>query len=399
MKIPENSFQYHAYKLYTSVTEETEISKTNRTELFIKEIGKMIRDGEQIRMQIFGDPRTGKSTFGIHIAKNIIWENLKKHGYRRSDEEFGIRNVSRDQMEFAQKTRERKDMKHTVEVVDESNAMVTVGENTTAEDKYLTDWSNVNAGFYVHTVWISPSNLIDENVNIILKTRSKHNGKTIADLSYRFINPEGQRIIQYLGYVVLDVRELIKKWAEVEGIFFKEKRSEEEEKMLEEARRKDFYVEYMIKKYEKMNMLRERGISNPRQLMYAEPILNVIRNYEGLARIGVIDSDIIQTPLTEEYEKKRIPYTMLGIEWGKKKILAVLKMVRSLKKINAEISARKKKIRRGGLTEEEQERVLEELKELAMMRNEIEKRIKEQKDYYKNQKKIFEEYMTFLSKK
>ena len=109
----------------------------------------------------------------------------------------------------------------------------------------------------------------------------------------------GSEFRQLLGYVDTYVGDIIKNWINIKDIFYKiqnnEDVSNEEINLLNDLARKDFYIEYSIKKYEKMELITKEHIHRPRILEYAKPIQDTIQKLKPLCKINnIVTPNIIK---------------------------------------------------------------------------------------------------------
>lgn len=154
---------------------------------------------------------------------------------------FTIENIARDEQEKSKKMR-NPELMHDVIVVDEKNSLESkTGENVVVENEQRRVFSDVQAGRYIHSVYICPDGDMDENADIKLVVRNREKGLIHAKLFYKL---DGNWLI--LGKVVVDVSKTIKNWLSVEPIFmrFKKTYSKKDEEFIEEWRKKDFYISF-----------------------------------------------------------------------------------------------------------------------------------------------------------
>ena len=251
----ENTLYYYANKFNKGIITNEEIDKIDMTEIFLAELEERVKLGEIIIININAMMRKGKSTLAIKLGK-IIYELLKKYGYRKKTEQFTIKNIARDHQEHSKMMR-NPETSFTVIATDESNELENTGENVSIEKALDKVFSDVQAGRYVHRVCCSPKETIDPNADIMLSVTAidKETLTTHAKLYYRFYEG-GQEVTQLLGYVRIYVGNVIKIWAkETKELFYKTKRgiaTKEEIKRLEKIAEQDWYTHYYIKKHEKM---------------------------------------------------------------------------------------------------------------------------------------------------
>lgn len=350
-KFKENTLRYWANFYATHITEEEEILKQDMTETLNEELEQHIIEGEIIKIAIVAKPRLGKSTVGIERG-SFVFDLLKKHKQRSNKETFGMINIARDQQERSKILRNPK-TQFTVLVTDEENELENTGENVSVERSFSRTMSDVQAGRYIHDIQISPKTITDPNTDIVLEAiaQDKPTHTTHCKLSY-LIFRDGQTYWQTVGHVNIYVGHIIRNWENIKGDFFELKRLETEEtltKKQEERQtelrkhilkwaKKDFYIEYMIKKYEKMELITKEGILRPRELDYAEIVLNTINKLKALTRInGVVKQNIIRSYIEMGFREAKMPLSIVGREFATNKAMGILDLYKSRVKIKADI--------------------------------------------------------------
>lgn len=208
LKFKINSFYNLANQYRQKITEEQELEKIDMTQHFWKEVEYMIQHNELVNINVNGRVRMGKSTEAIAIGMQMF-DLLKKHGFRKKDDVFTMKNVARDQQEYSKKMR-NPETAFTVIVTDESNNLEGTGENVTVENALSQDFSDVQAGRYVHRVSCSPKNVIDGNADILLEIIGADRRSMISHnrLYYRYTYG-GIEYRQLLGYVNIYVGDSI----------------------------------------------------------------------------------------------------------------------------------------------------------------------------------------------
>ena len=291
-----NSLRKRAERFQSLVMKNEDIFKEDITELLEKEVRYQIRNGEIVIIEVKGKPRTGKSTAGIIITKDWIDDELKKSGRKSKDLKFGMRNIARDEQEYSTKMRNEKLMNDVI-LTDEQNELEKGGENATTEQQVRSVFSDVQAGRYVHRVSVSPSEVIDGNSDIWIETVGVDSKLMLTHCRvYYRINTAQTEFWQPIGYINIHVGDLINSWEKkVKKIFLKTKRSEKDKKFIEKWSKNDFYVLYMVKKYQKMDLITKYNILRPRELPYAKVILKVIAQLKGMTQFMILDTSMIQS--------------------------------------------------------------------------------------------------------
>ena len=342
--MPTNSLYHYANEYRKRMTDESEIEDTDMTDILKAELETMIKKNEIIIININAKMRLGKSTLGMAIAYDIF-QSLKRNKKKSKKEKFSMQNIARDEMEYSQMMRDPERIQDVI-LTDEKNALESTGENVTTEKALRDVYSDVQAARYVHSISCSPKETTDTNADIMLFIIAidKRNMITRSKLYYRYYEG-GQEYIQLLGYVDWYVGHIIKNWMKVEDVFLKKNKTQKENDYINEMAKKDFYVEYMIKKHEKMDILNKEGIFRPRILKYSECILSVVMGLKDLTKsYNLIDHNITRNYVKMEFRKRKIPQSIIGEELSTREAMGILsiyktyyKTVRDLKKIMSKL--------------------------------------------------------------
>lgn len=345
-KFKTNSLYTLANKYRQLITEEDKIERIDMTQPFFAELEAMVTEGEIIICNINAKMRLGKSTIAMALGIHTFGL-LQKHGMRDKKEEFNITNIARDQLEKARMMR-NPNFRYTVAVTDESDEMENSGENVSTEKAQAKMFSDVQAGRYVHAFDCSPKETIDPNADIMLSVIAKDE-KTCTSrckLYYRFYEG-GVEHTQLLGYVDIYVGNVIKEWLKIKKIFYKkyEDRTKEEHQLLYETACKDFYVLYQIRKYQKMALITKHGVLRPRTLVYAEALFEALHAIKKLCKLGQpIKGEIVRAWVKSSYDKKRLAYSIVGIELGRQEIQAIVDQYVEYYKIQRQVKDLKLKL-------------------------------------------------------
>lgn len=351
-KFKVNSFFYYANLYRQKAVPDEEIEAINMTDEFWKEMENEIRNDELPNININAKVRMAKSTTGIEVAKQL-YNKMVEIKRLKGKEPFGIKNIARDQQEYC-RMMSNPDVNWTVILTDEINELEETGENVTAERALNSVFSNVQAGRYVYRVSCSPASVTDPNADVFLEIIGVDRKRKITHchLYYRMLKG-GDQYMQLLGYVEINVGDLIKEWLKIKEDFFKNdtKKDQEITKKIEKARKKDFYVEYMCRKYEKMKLITEEGIMRPRELEYAEVIMETIVDLIALTRTNILTKDTIKSYILMKFRNHRIPTSIIGEELATQRANAVLSLYKLYFKLGKSIIDLEKKYEETGKQE------------------------------------------------
>lgn len=342
-----NTFYYYAQKYRQHLIEEDKLQATDWTPLYRKEQEQIIKKGELWNQTINGRVRTGKSTVGMMEGKHIA-QHINTHHRTQKNQKitFGMENIARDDQEYSEKMKNPK-LFQTVIVTDESNELEHGGENVTIEKQLQSVWSNIHAGRYVHKIWCCPNDVVDDNSDIILEVVAiDPNTKTThCNLYYRLLRGGQKETPQLLGHVNINVAPLIKNWEKhVKKIFLKPTKNTKDQKKISYWQKKDFYVNYMVKKYEKMELLTQHGVFRPRLMKLSTLLLNVINETKTLTkRKRGINYEFIEVQIDKWSRILQIPLTIPGRRLAGDKAYGIIKMYKSYYQICQEINQAKRK--------------------------------------------------------
>ena len=105
-------------------------------------------------------------------------------------------------------------------------------------------------------------------------------------------------------------------------------------KIIERWRKKDYYVEYMVRKYEKMELITKEGILRPRLLDYAEIILAVEEKLRSITRLGnVLNRATIKNYVKMYTRREKIPTSIVGEELMTQEVDGILSLWKSYFKL------------------------------------------------------------------
>lgn len=327
---------------YAEITiENKDIRINDITEIFLDELKLIIKNEELINIQIIGQVTTGKSTLGMKLLKEI--NNILK-------KPTTLKNICADQLEFGQKIKD-KTINNMCIMIDEWNALSESGLNATVEQKFLRQFSEVQAQRYIHRIGCSPTTIIDELAEIIIDIIGidKRNKTTTALISYKIFDAIGERT-QLIGHIKINVSDIFEE---------------------------TWWKRYRKKKFEKMNLLIEEGIKDIRELKYAEIILEVRKKLINLARLGLVNKEIIVNYVEKIRRENKEILSILTSDDIITKIKGLLEITKQKEKLINIIENKQKKLKNDKKTkrinENEIKQKIEEIKEIAIILNGITK--------------------------
>lgn len=302
-----NKLFLKALRLIDGVRTDEEIAKDDITELFYDELMKIIENNELVNINVNGTVAKGKSTVAMALGQWI----LQNH-YGR---EIQIEDIARTQIEASKMMRNPK-LHDTVVVIDEWDTMEEGGENATAERGLMKQMSDVHAQRNNHKISCSPKEDTDANADIYIEIiqANKKAKKTLCYVYFKIFKG-GIEHKQIIGYIEVDVNNVINK---------------------------KFYEEYRKRKFEKMNLITEKGIFRPRTLDYSKIIWLTTQNLKKFAENGEIDRELIKFYIKKFAKDEKIPDTMLGRNEWVEDVIGLLTPYKQIHKQEKKIAMLKK---------------------------------------------------------
>lgn len=272
----------------------------------------MPKHRESSNIDIISPTRDGKSTVGAAISQRQVTGMMKLGLTTRP---FGIFNIARTQYEFSKAMR-NVELNNTVLMQDEFDDMDSTQANASVEDALLRHFAKIQAGRYVYGVKCSPSNIPNSYSNIILNIdqANKVERKTKCYVYYR-LQQGATSTVQVIGHIIIDVNPVIKNWIDygIEDRFYKEKKTDDDIRFINKWRKEDWYVEYVCRKFEKMEMLNKMGIFVTRDLDYSDIYLECIKNLKGMTRLkGLVTPKKVKNQLKILFRKHLVPTSIIG---------------------------------------------------------------------------------------
>lgn len=370
------AFYDSAIKYIDKPVDEEDIVVNDYTEMFFAELSEQLREGRILTINIGGNRREGKSTVGFFL---LFWihKELKKIGKIPKYEKVGLYNVARDQQEFSEKIVDPR-LTHNVILTDEWNELENTGENVTVERALQKNFSDIQAVRYIHRVSCSPKDLVDENTDIILEVIPTVRDKSFITklrLYYRFLLGGDVRT-QLIGHININVGEVIKNWEKkIRPIMEKrpEMITEEEKKIIDDNIMIDPFVEYNVRKMQKINLLTKEGIFRPRELKYSALIYDIIQRLRPMASYGKITKDTIRNHVERAFKEQKIPFSFLGIHFAIERVYGLLSGIKDLESQRANFGYMMKKGLKDGDIRARQQSIEETEKSLQYLIVELNK--------------------------
>lgn len=291
------------------ITDE-EIRQNNITEELINHIKETIEEKALLNWQILGDVTGGKSTLAMELCRLVNIQLLKP---------MTIDNICADQIDMNNKVKDPQ-LKNTCLVVDEWNALSETGLNTTTEQAWTKQFSQVQAQRFIHRIACSPDTIIDPLSNIILETINKNTKtqETTVWVNYRLKTAKGETI-QQIGHAIINVSQTLNT---------------------------QWYKKYLTKKFMKMEFITKHGVRDSRELKQASVILKVFYKLQPLAKQGLVRKEIIANYLEGERRKQKEIYSFLATDDLIAKIKGLLEIEKSINRVLQEIHHIQLKIRK-----------------------------------------------------
>lgn len=273
-----------AQENYDKMISELEARKRNITIEFIKHTTTELKNDQKLNWNCNAQVRKGKSTLLIKLVMMIL-EIMRE--LKQTTETIGIHNIMRDEHELSEEYK-KKNIYRTVRMVDEHREIDETGLNATTEKALISTLSDQNAGQYIHTIRARPIGITDKNcdINIVVTGTNRKTKKTKALIYYK-LQTSNEYIWVLCGHIIVDVKELIKRWEEIKGEFERERKgtaTKEDIEKIKKTRKEDFYTEYQIRKYKAIDLIRRTGYLRIRDLEEEAVIYKTYKRLKGLIK-------------------------------------------------------------------------------------------------------------------
>lgn len=299
--VPINTLKYLAIQNNRSLAPDEDLEKQDVTEILWKEINDTLVAGELNNIQILGGVIEGKST---------VMAAIVHFGNKKLDTQMSLQFICADQLEFSRKVMNPKLMNCFVGI-DEWNKLSETGYNASVESAFLEYFSDVQAQRFIHRISCSPRGLVDPNATIILEClgKNKESKVTRVIVKYRLLQAEGEQI-QVVGHADIFVGEVMKtKW----------------------------YKQYRERKFKKMELVTQEGVRDIREMEYSELVLRVFRKLRNLAKMGLVNRDLINGYVETERRKDKRFLSILTTDDIISKVMGILRLVKEQTRIQNEM--------------------------------------------------------------
>ena len=127
------------------------------------------------------------------------------------------------------------ELNNIILAIDEFDDLDETQANSSIEKALLTHFSKIQAGRYVHKGYCSPSNVSDDESDIILNVEqaNRKEMKTKCYVYYRILKGT-TKYVQCIGHIIIDVKPIISNWIkyDIEKAFYKGNKTKKEEQLI-----------------------------------------------------------------------------------------------------------------------------------------------------------------------
>lgn len=329
--VDQDSLYYMFCRAKEALVPETEMLKNDITDIYNDWKDEKISNHELIVEQVRGEVRTGKSTIVMAEMQDIN-HRIARLNINKSAITDMNKLVFSDETEFLRFI--IKPTRNVCVAIDEKNGLASTGLNSTTELALYNYYSDVFAVEYVHRISAGTDLIIDKNTTIILDVMGKDttNLSTRCKLIYRDIITK-QMIV--LGYVDISVKNLVKNWMD-EGIRdileIRGNATKQELALIELWKEKDFYIKYQVKKHRRLQLLKQHGVRDIRELEFAEVVMAVCNELDDYAKAQKVDKELINIVVDETLRKEKRVYSILARSDISQKVSALLALRTKIEK-------------------------------------------------------------------
>lgn len=196
---------------------------------------------------------------------------------------------------------------------------------------------------------------------------------------------------QLLGFVDVKLGDLLENWVGkgLKDKYFNPEKTKEDTEFIKKYQKQDVYVNYMIKKFEKMNLLTEEKIYRERELDYAEVIIKVVDELLPLTKLNFITRDIVESYCKMYARRYDVPQSIVGARLMSEKVYSILKYWETYWKLNKKLAGLDKKRAKGQVSDEVYKLKSEEIME---MRDTLVRSVTQLREEYEHMLEVKKKY-------
>lgn len=278
--------QYLGYKYEgTNNIPNDELLKNDVTEELYATIRISIEKGLQMPMCIIGATTSGKSAVALTLAKYMN-DLIEKKQNKKIDM---YKCIASDQLEYNrlinQPEADGKPKEWKCLVCDEFSKLGESGANATVEANTFTTWQDIGAQAYLYTIFCSPRAYYQTTAVYSLTCMGRGNDPnkqtTLLKIEYR--SPAG--IMIPIGSVNVDVTKTLQS---------------------------NWYKQYRKKKKERLNLLRNHGVPDVRELESSKIAYEVYQELKNLTIAGKALNNFVKLTSREVLQRNKLPYSLIA---------------------------------------------------------------------------------------
>lgn len=360
-----NTLEKMAKEYYTKGIPDEEIAEQDITTIFLDEIPFII-ENEVLSIGIIGKTKSSKSSLMMLLLKYFL-----NNYYNQKIE---LWNICAEQYEFGRKIMDE-EIHDTILGIDEFGALEETGYNATIEQKYLEQFSDLQAQRNIGRIMCAPRKIFDINANIIIKIISKDTARflTHTNIYYKIETPNYTHT-QLIGRATFNLQKIIIEkdgWKQLKKDYKKDwekykkltknpttehqeeygKNNEEgfwkyiiKKHKLKEFGKEGFskyqnpiYSRYRLRKWKKFSLLNKEGIFQMREMEFSELYLVLFKKLLPISKATKVTKDMIEGKAFGELKKRRLPATIFTIEILKTKVNSLISQHRTLQEMKIKL--------------------------------------------------------------
>lgn len=295
---------YNEY--HDKLAEKGELENNDLTDVLFYFFEDKLKHGELINVTVRGEVAIGKSTVAI-LLMWYISKLLKNTEFRIfSDQTEFLRFIKSDEMNICI-------------VIDEYNQLAEGGINATTEKDLFDFFSDVAAQRYIHRINCAPATVMDKNSLVVLDVLGSDKNARVTRCILKYRDPTSMDLLT-LGYADIDVSPVLET---------------------------DFYKRYRKKKFNRMDLVRKRGVRDIRFPEFARFVLKTyaeLKDNTEFSRVpvnliahtgesAVMDEGLIYSELAKMHITSRTQ-VLLDLDYEANKILKQMIRAKAKKDMN-----------------------------------------------------------------